>query len=200
MNFLATDRLKLERIEKSFIGIKAVNGKNGYPYVMLSLTDFDPPMMPDLIEDMADLLVKVFDYSSADLIVSEADRGGGPLVHAVAKRLNIPYVLANWYPNGFKGQISLQTSVGFSGEGHIYLNGIKKGQKVVIIDDILSSGGTVDALATGIEDAGAEVLGALFVAEKIGLGGIARIYANHCFPVISLVKFTIKNGVTVEAA
>ncbi|OGD88668.1 hypothetical protein A2Z54_00345, partial [Candidatus Curtissbacteria bacterium RIFCSPHIGHO2_02_39_8] len=162
---------KLARIKKTFIGIPVFKGKNGYPYSLFPLTDFKPAMKPQLIEDMADLLVYYGDFENANIIVSEADRGGGPLTHAVSMRTNLPYTLANWYPTEVEGSISVKASIGFSGDGVINLNGVEKGQKAILVDDIISSGGTAIALIECIQKAGAHVVEALFVGEKVNLNG-----------------------------
>lgn len=130
---------KLRRVKKSFINIPVVTGKNQYPYSFFSLTDFNPPMDPKLMEDMADLLIYFGNFTNIDLIVSEADRGGGPLTQMVALKTDIPYTLANWYPVHAKGAISIKADVGFSGHGVISVFGIKKNQNIILVDDIISS-------------------------------------------------------------
>lgn len=192
-------RAKLEKVKRSFIGLPVQIGTNGYPYVLFPLTDFEPPVHPSLIEDMADLLVNIGHFENADLIVSEDDRGGGPLTHAVACRTDLPYTLANWYPAGITGQIKVDASIGFSGKGNIYVNGIKPRQKIIIIDDILSSGGTSIALVKAVRKARAEVLEMLFVGEKVDQKGRMRIHEE--FPDLSvntLVKFTAQGGKVKE--
>lgn len=52
------------------------------------------------------------------------------------------------------------------------------GARVVIHDDLLATGGTVDALAQLAARAGAEVVGAVFLIELEALGGRARL-AEH---------------------
>jgi len=55
------------------------------------------------------------------------------------------------------------------------------GQQVIIVDDLLATGGTISACAQLCEDAGAQVLGALFLIELLGLGAreaIAPIQAH----------------------
>lgn len=54
-----------------------------------------------------------------------------------------------------------------------------RGARVVIHDDLLATGGTVDALARLAERAGAEVVGAVFLIELTDLGGRSRL-ADHC--------------------
>lgn len=188
---------KLHRVKKIFLNMPVIKGNNGYPYVLFSLTDFVPPMDPNLVEDMADLIINSGNFENVDIIISEADRGGGPLAHAIARKVKLPYVLANWYSNGLKGQIKVKTKIGFSGDGYIYINGLTKGQRAVIVDDLLSTGGTSDAIIKALKQKGIKVVGALFVGEKIGVGG-RQLIERHNVPITSLVKFGIKNGVTVE--
>ena len=52
----------------------------------------------------------------------------------------------------------------------IHEDSIKPGHKVVIIDDLLATGGTISACTRLCEELGAEVLGALFLIELDGLG------------------------------
>lgn len=189
---------KLNRIKKTFINVPIIKSKNGYPYSFFTLTDFEPAMEPSLIEDMADLLIYFGSFEKADIIVSEADRGGGPLAHAVAIRANIPYTLANWYPIKSESGQSIRASVGFSGEGSIYLHGLQNGQKVIVLDDLLSSGGTADALIKGVLNTKSKILETWFVAEKVTLGGRKKLESEYQFPIKSLVKFCSTDTVTRE--
>lgn len=189
---------KLIRIMKVFINKPVYFSKTGYPYSFFTLTDFRPPMKPSLIEDMADLLVHYGDFSSIDLIVSEADRGGGPLTHAISMRVGIPYTLANWYPSGGQGELHVTASVGFSGNGNIFLNGIKKGQRTIFVDDLLSSGGTAISIIQAITKGGATVKQALFVGEKVLMHGRQKLESEYSFPIISLAKFYVEKGYTKE--
>jgi adenine phosphoribosyltransferase len=188
---------KQQRISTVFLGIPIVRGNGGYPYSHFSLTDFTPPLEPQLVEDMADLLVYLGDFEEVDIIVSEADRGGGPLAHAVAVRTGLPYTLANWYPAGLTGEIEVSASPVFAGNGFIYLNGIRKGQKAVFVDDLLSSGGTAEAILGAIKKGGAETIHALFAGEKVDQGGRSRLQAKYDIPIISLVRFDACGDVTV---
>ncbi len=52
----------------------------------------------------------------------------------------------------------------------IHEDAIQPGQKVIIIDDLLATGGTISACASLCEGLGAEVLGAMFLIELEGLG------------------------------
>lgn len=58
------------------------------------------------------------------------------------------------------------------GEDHLHIaHGDLTGVSVLIHDDLLATGGTVGALATLLESAGANPVGAVFLSEIGGLGG-----------------------------
>lgn len=197
-------KASLNQIQKLFDGIQVIRGKNGYPYSFLPLTDFSSPMDPRNIEKIADLLIYFADFEKIDLIVSQADRGGGPLAQTVAIKVSLPYTLANWYrpnqlvyPNRSIGGVTVVASSGFAGPGKMCLNGIKKGIKVIILDDILSSGRTAEALIKCVHKIGSTVSAAVFVGENIDMGGRERIENKYRIPVKSLVRYSTKKEKTV---
>lgn len=190
---------KLNSIKKLFEGIQVIRGENGYPYSFLPLTDFSAPMDPLFIEKMADLMIYFADFEHVDLIVSEADRGGGPLAQAVSLKVGLPFTLSNWYrpnqlvyANRMIGGVTVEATSGFAGEGKMCLNGIKKGIQVMIIDDILSSGSTADALIRCVHKMGSEVKEIIFVGENVDMGGRIKIETKYNIPVKSLVQYSTK--------
>jgi len=56
-------------------------------------------------------------------------------------------------------------------EIEIHLDAIKPGQKVVIVDDLLATGGTAKAVADLVTELGAEVVGMAFLIELAQLSG-----------------------------
>ena len=58
-----------------------------------------------------------------------------------------------------------------TGTIELHRDSIKPGQKVVIIDDLIATGGTVEAIAKLVEELGGEVVKICFVMELAGLKG-----------------------------
>jgi adenine phosphoribosyltransferase len=58
--------------------------------------------------------------------------------------------------------------------------------KVLVVDDLLATGGTVAACCTMIEQAGGRVAGCAFAIELAGLQGRQRIAQ---YPIVSLIKY-----------
>jgi adenine phosphoribosyltransferase len=70
-------------------------------------------------------------------------------------------------------------------EIHIHTDAIKSGDKVLIVDDLLATGGTAEAVGKIVRSMGGEIVGFLFAIELDDLKGRARLDA----PVSSLLHF-----------
>jgi adenine phosphoribosyltransferase len=70
-------------------------------------------------------------------------------------------------------------------EIEIHQDAIEKGEKVLIVDDLLATGGTCGAIIKLVEKLGGEVAGAAFLVELEFLKGRGNIDV----PVFSLIKF-----------
>ena len=57
----------------------------------------------------------------------------------------------------------------------IHTDAIKPGQKVVVIDDLIATGGTIEAAVKLIEELGGEVVKVVFLMELAGLKGRERL-------------------------
>ena len=68
----------------------------------------------------------------------------------------------------------------------IHIDGVESGQNVLLVDDLLATGGTVEACCQLIERAGAKVVGCAFVIELLGLGGRNRIAPHET---ISMIQY-----------
>lgn len=68
----------------------------------------------------------------------------------------------------------------------IHTDAITKGERVIIVDDLLATGGTVEATIRLVEDLGGEILGISFLAELLDLKGRERVQG---YPAHSLVQY-----------
>lgn len=110
-----------------------------------------------------------------DLVVGPESRGfifGVP----IAYNLHKPFI-----PIRKKGKLPCDTlSVEYeleygSAEIEIHKDAIQKGQKVVIIDDLIATGGTNQAMIKLVEGLGGEVVKCVFLMELAGLNGRAKL-------------------------
>ena len=107
-----------------------------------------------------------------DVIVGPESRGfifGVP----IAYNMNKPFI-----PIRKKGKLPCETaSITYeleygTAEIEIHKDAVKKGQRVVVIDDLMATGGTIVKLVEGL---GGEVVKCVFLMELAGLGGRRRL-------------------------
>lgn len=78
----------------------------------------------------------------------------------------------------------------------VHADALAPGDSVLVVDDVLATGGTAAAAVGLVERLGAEVVGLGVVAELVGLGGRQRL-ADH--RVVSLISYETINDHTVLA-
>ena len=66
----------------------------------------------------------------------------------------------------------------------MHTDGAQVGQNVLVVDDLLATGGTVEACCQLLEKTGAHVVGCAFLIELAGLGGLERISPHEAFSLI----------------
>lgn len=123
------------------------------------------------IDTMQDL-VKDWEY---DVVVGAESRGfifGTPIAYNNHK----PFVLIRK-----KGKLPCETiekeyelEYG-TATIEMHKDSIKPGQKVLIVDDLIATGGTTEAMVKLIEELGGEVVGLVFLMELAGLKGRERL-------------------------
>lgn len=72
-----------------------------------------------------------------------------------------------------------------SAELHIHIDGVKPGARVLLVDDLLATGGTMQAGCALIEKAGAHVAGCAFFVELAFLEGRKRLAGHEIFSLIT---------------
>lgn len=68
----------------------------------------------------------------------------------------------------------------------IHADAVQQGAKVLVVDDLLATGGTIDACCKLVEKAGGIVAACLFLVELVDLGGAEKI---KNYNKISLIPF-----------
>lgn len=68
----------------------------------------------------------------------------------------------------------------------MHVDAVLPGQNILVVDDLLATGGTVGACCQLLEKCGANVIGCAFVIELVALGGVAKLEGFNPF---SLIKY-----------
>jgi len=163
---------------------------NGLKFILNSLTEQVPATTPELLRLAAEWISSEIKIE-CDKLLTEEDKGA-ILIAAVSLQSGIPFGMARWYPNQLADQISEIFSCEYVKEGTLYISGIEKNDRVVIIDDVISTGGTMIGLIRSIEKIGATIIDIIVLAEKIEYNGVQRIKTETGHDVRSLIKVSVK--------
>jgi adenine phosphoribosyltransferase len=149
--------------------------KGDYPYFIHPITDGVPRMDPEVLNAITKLVVDRVNWSKIDMILG-IEAMGLPLTAPLSMATGLPLIIARKRSYGLEGEVEIDQSTGYS-KGAMYLNDLKKGERIVILDDVLSTGGTLKAVIEGVRRAGAQVAEIVTVVEKGG--GMKRLQEDY---------------------
>src|SRR6185295_9640236 len=144
---------------------------------------------PRAFRRAVDELVHPWAGSKIDKVAGIEARGfilGGAVAHQVS---------AGFVPIRKKGKLPHTTvriaySVEYGlDEMEMHRDGIRPGEKTILVDDLIATGGTAEAAVKLLKEIGADVIAAIFVIDLPDLGGRARI-EKLGVPVRTLVEFS----------
>lgn len=177
-------------LEEIYKAARVVNSGRALTTVN-EFTDQLPALRPEALIEVAQAVIRKMDLG-ASKIVTEEDKGA-PLATAVSLLSGIPMAMARWYPYSL-GSLN-EKSVNISSEyfeGQLYLNGIDPGDRVVIVDDTLSSGGAIIALVEAIREGGGEVVDVVCAVEKLGCRGAENVLKKTGIHVKTIMKIVVE--------
>ena len=167
--------------------------KGDYPYFIHPVTDGVPRMDPGVLQAITELVTDRVDWSNVDLLLG-IEAMGLPLTAPLSVSTGIPLVIARKRSYGLKGEIEIDQSTGYS-KGAMYLNDLREGERIAIVDDVLSTGGTLEAVIEGVRRAKADVTDVIAVIEKgEGLKRLQELYPE--IRIQSLVRL-VMDGDTI---
>ena len=158
----------------------------GFPKEGIIFRDVTPLLADgDAFHDACDRLIEFARRLEADVIVGPESRGfifGCP----VAANLHIGFVPVRKPGKLPRETISYRYDLEYgSNELHMHKDAITPGQKVLIVDDLLATGGTVQATIKMIEELGGVVVGCAFLIELEGLKGREALAGYEVFTLMS---------------
>jgi adenine phosphoribosyltransferase len=135
-----------------------------------------------------DELVQPWAGSKIDKVAGIEARGfilGGAVAHQVS---------AGFVPIRKKGKLPYKrVTIGYSleygiDEMEMHEDAVSKGDRVVLVDDLIATGGTAEGAVKLLRQLGADVLAACFVIDLPDLGGAAKLRKLDV-PVSTLITF-----------
>ena len=147
-----------------------------FPAPGIMFRDITPLLQaPDAFRTVIDDLGEYFARRDADVVVGIDARGfllSAPLAYSLGKPL---------VPVRKRGKLPFRThgaayALEYGDDAvEIHVDGIARGGRAVIVDDLLATGGTMSAAAKLVEQTGGVVTGIAVLVELMELGGRSRL-------------------------
>ncbi|AAG19077.1 MULTISPECIES: hypoxanthine/guanine phosphoribosyltransferase [Halobacterium] len=155
----------MDRLKQSLLDAPIIE-KDGYHYFVHPISDGVPMLEPELLREIVIRIIRKAELDEVDKIVTPAAMG----IHistAVSLMTDIPIVVIRKREYGLPGEVALSQETGYS-ENEMYINDVHEGDRVLVLDDVLSTGGTLRAITDALEQTGADVADVLAVIKKAG--------------------------------
>lgn len=139
---------------------------------------------PAAFRQAVDALVHRYDPQDVDVVIGIESRGfllAAPLAYRLGKML-VPVRKVGKLPFETH-QVAYELEYG-SDAVEVHTDAISNGQQVLVVDDLLATGGTMAAVARLVERAGGEVAGLAVLVELTELRGRKRLRGYDLFSLI----------------
>src|SRR5881398_2914589 len=135
-----------------------------YEYFVHPITDGIPLGRPEVLDEVLAELARIGDWSRCDKIVT-AESMGFPLAAVLSLRFQKPFVFIRKRQYGLPGEVSLKQTTGYA-KTDMFINNVHRGDRLVFVDDVIFTGGTLLSIVQAIRTIGAQVVDVLIVFEK----------------------------------
>lgn len=162
--------------------------RGGYDYLVHPISNCVPMLEPEMLREVVVEVVRQADLDVDKIVAPEAM--GIHLATAVSLYADLPLVVVRKRSYGLPGEVALHQETGY-GESEMYLNDVNQDDRVLVLDDLLSTGNTVHAITQALEGIGATIADVVVVIRKVGS---ESAMAATPYSVTSLVDIHIEDG------
>ncbi|PSQ49458.1 adenine phosphoribosyltransferase [Halobacteriales archaeon SW_6_65_15] len=180
----------MDKLKQSLLDAPIIE-KDGYHYFVHPISDGIPVLEPSLLREIVIQIIRKAELEDVDKIVTPAAMG----IHistAVSLMTDIPLVVIRKREYGLEGEVALSQQTGYS-ENEMYVNNVREGDRVLLLDDVLSTGGTMKAITEALEHIGADVADVLAVIKKVGPNELD----DSGYDVKTLINVDVQDGEVV---
>ncbi len=156
--------MSLESLKKSLIKAPIVK-RGDYHYVIHPITDGIPEIQPNLLKEVTSEMKQLIKKcGKVDKIVT-IEAMGIPLASIIAMEINLPFTIIRKREYGLPNELSVEQMTGYS-KSNMFINGLENGDNIVIVDDVLSTGGTLRAILTALQQMNVIIKGVFIAIDK----------------------------------
>ena len=154
--------MALEALKKSLVECPVIK-REDYDYMVHPITDGIPSVDPKILTEVADAMAQMGNLDCDCIVTAEAL--GIPLATSLSLKTGKPFNIIRKRMYGLPGEVNLSQITGYS-KSTMFINGLKEGDRVVIVDDVVSTGGTLWALVEALKKLNVKIVDILVVIER----------------------------------
>ncbi len=181
----------LEKVKESLVNSPIVK-KGDYNYFVNPISDGVPAMDSEILKELTAVIVDKLDLNIDKIVAVEAM--GIHLATALSLATDIPFVIIRKRQYGLEGETEVFQETGY-GSSNLYINDLKAGEKILLIDDVVSTGGTLISLLNALKELDIEIVDVVAIIDKGD--GKAIVEAETGIDVFSIVKLDVIDGKVV---
>ena len=181
----------LEEVKKSLEESPIVK-KGDYDYFVNPISDGVPAIDAKILRELAMSVYKHANLEIDKIVAVEAM--GIHLATALSLATDIPFVVIRKRQYGLPGEKEVYQKTGY-GSSNLYVNDLHEGERILLIDDVVSTGGTLIALINTLKDMKLDLKSVVAIIDK---GDGKKIVKEETgVDVLSIVKSDVVDGKVV---
>ena len=182
--------MSIELLKKSLLEAPIIK-KGGYHYVVHPITDGVPEIKPELLKEVVNEMQKRIETCGKINKIVTIEAMGIHLATVLSLKMNIPFTIIRKRSYGLPDEVSVEQVTGYS-RSKLYINGLKKGDSIIIVDDVLSTGGTLRAVISALKNIGVNIKGVFIAVDK---GNVAKTIMDESNVTIdTLITIEVNDG------
>ena len=178
----------LERLKQSLENAPIVKFQD-YNYFIFSIADGIPTIEPELFKEVIDAMANKIQGQYDKIVTVEAM--GIHLGAGLSLKTGKPFTIIRKRKYNLPDETEFLQETGYSSR-KMYINGLKKGDRIVLLDDLMSTGGTMRGILKALNQMEVEVVDIIIVIDKGS--GRRNIENEFNIKIKALVSIEIQDG------